>query len=482
MKFWRLSVLVLALGAGFPPQTHAQETALTAVGGEQFVVLKNGQFVRGLLSIENGDYSVQTPQGSRLIFGKEQVEFVCRSLDQAYWGKLARIRASDVEGQVALFLWCLQNRQFEHAQNQIAILLTTQIKATRLEYMNRQLEIAIQKHGASSSRSADSVEENGLSSGTGDVRKNSAVADAEIQTSKNNVALDSGADYFDQIEPIFSPLPSFSDGLASGFAQSNVDSPENQPELIYKAIRSPIDSEPSEVIQVGYTEPIRDIATGTPGDLSRINAAKPEPPTVAELDALTRSMPRGSLAIYRQQVENVFLRECAACHTSDSEKMPMFHAGLRQPITRRMSQRNLESILRFVDMADPIQSPVLAYALNAHGGAEKPSIEPDSEHQHHLVKWLIMISDRPHDAVSLSEGTPKIAETTESSRIESDVEPVKPPPAGLQPMTRQIPNGLEVPPTIGEIPELDAKPVRFVPRDEFDPEIFNRKYVDRIDE
>ena len=76
----------------------------------QLVVLKNGEIFRGRVSRKSDQVIVETIQGSRIVLSSEQTEFVCNSMDEAYWGKSARTRASDTAGQKALFHWCLKNQ------------------------------------------------------------------------------------------------------------------------------------------------------------------------------------------------------------------------------------------------------------------------------------------------------------------------------------------------------------------------------------
>ena len=86
---------------------------------EQLLVLNNGEILRGQITRSAEQVIVVTNQGSRLVIPADRTAFVCGSLQEAYWGKAARTRASDLDGQKKLFHWCLKNRLLDLAQNQI---------------------------------------------------------------------------------------------------------------------------------------------------------------------------------------------------------------------------------------------------------------------------------------------------------------------------------------------------------------------------
>lgn len=107
------------------------------------LVLKNGQVVIGQISRNADSVFVQTDGGSRVVFPVERIEFVCNSLNEAYWQKNARVKATDLNAHVDLFHWCMKQGLLEEAQNQIDLLVTMDIKAVQLEYLNRQLLVAL---------------------------------------------------------------------------------------------------------------------------------------------------------------------------------------------------------------------------------------------------------------------------------------------------------------------------------------------------
>ena len=138
---WGLLALLICIGG--PSQLLAQANLQDAdvANGEQILVLKNGQMLIGRIEQDAASLIVHVRQGSRLVIAKAKAEFVCNSKSEAFWGKSARIRASDVEQQVNLFRWCLQHELFEHAESQLNILMNSDVSATELASLNRQLTV-----------------------------------------------------------------------------------------------------------------------------------------------------------------------------------------------------------------------------------------------------------------------------------------------------------------------------------------------------
>ena len=157
MRKWLILVVLFASLAGGVPQcavhcfgfqiqtagSHSKKAKSNdSFGSGELLVLKNGQVIRGRIDRNVESVQVQTDTGSRLVIPIEEVDFVAPTLEQAYWQKSARTRATDLTGQIDLFYWCLRNQLLRQAQNQIDLLQETSIKASELEFLHRQLEVA----------------------------------------------------------------------------------------------------------------------------------------------------------------------------------------------------------------------------------------------------------------------------------------------------------------------------------------------------
>jgi hypothetical protein len=140
-------------------------------------------------------------------------------------------------------------------------------------------------------------------------------------------------------------------------------------------------------------------------------------------------------------------------------------------VWRRLSLRNLHTVLLHVDRDDPDSSPLLVKSREPHADLEvAPLGGEESLHYQQLLIWVRGISGRPvpsvtGDLASSESGedgsagdsvtsTPRVARATFEQPVESDGERPSPTPTDAH----------------GETAPYQA-------RDPFDPEVFNRRYL-----
>lgn len=477
----------------------------------QLVVLKNGETFRGRVSRKAEQVIVETVQGSRIVLTDAQTDFICNSFEEAYWGKSARTRATDLDGQKRLFHWCLRNDLLEQAQNQIDILIESEIKASDLEYLDRQLNVAILQKQNRDSRIAkshlphnDSVAVHTQPASTDLPSKPFVLKPIQVEPSLGQANLDRQT-----IDTsVFRPLPSI-----HGDVLPEERLAENSNQWRPKQIQSNQPQSPNgwdgqpTIRQVGFTEPIdadtarpdrQLIPGGRPNDMSQPQVQDDRVMTpVHELEREMRSMPRGTVGKYRQFVERTLIVGCSAsnCHASDSRVMPLLHRGISKTIPLRQSQRNLHNVLKYIDREDPFASPLWIAATQPHAGNEEPMVKDQTAAYQQLTEWLVSISEDPGAAMESYQRS--ITPLTENENPSDAIEPIKPARAMEHPFDQSatpLPKGqtlpetgaeppiespVALPSTIGEIPELDSKTSGFTPVDPFDPEIFNRKFGDK---
>ena len=466
--------------------SHAQNTDGKLSPNEQLVVLKNGEILKGQVARNGQQVTVVTDQGSRLVLTSKQTDFVCNSFEDAYWKKSSRVRATDVEGQQRLFFWCLRNQLLDLAQNQIDVLVQSEIKATQLEYLDRQLNAAILQQTKVRQRLAREQKVANVKIATDKfVAQSTRFPDTSMTPASINLNTSIGKAKIDSNlvdTTAFRPLPSMPnspDQIETKFDTIAYHLPVTIPESVQDSVR-----------QVGFEE---EMGNGTFRLDHRTQSLSPPSMSPAkshvvvddrdvipnsQLDRETRSMPTGSLGHYRRHVERVLTNRCGKCHDSTSRAMPLIQVGIMQSIPRRQSQRNLHNILRYVDHKSPFDSPLLIAASTPHAGAEKPILKAGTEHLKNLRQWLVMLSENSSanaKGAVASNIQSNLSHSTneESPRPLNGVVPIKPEPVGLAPLGERSD---KFPVTIGEIPKLNNQKDEFTPMDAFDPEIFNRKY------
>lgn len=404
-----------------PPILNAQEKSASE---QQFVLLTNGQVISGFVSRESGNVIVQVPNGSRLLIQQTNVDTVCDNLVDAYWQKAARTKATDLDGQSKLFHWCIGNGLLDQAQNQIDIISLMKIDASELEYLHRQLTVAFDSRSKRIAKMTELAKEfSNLPSPSEDTTKTSVTTPVA-----------SGGDF----EPRSQEFAS-RDTQSTRIPQFKIGEMRQLPSLnssIKGGASSPIEpsvvsNNASEIKLVGYAQPVKE-AEAQGVDIEDPDAKKPKLASVEELDALVKSLPKPAVAMFKRKIEPLLVRSCylAGCHRNSAKEMPLTRLAKGQLIPRRLSQRNLDSIMKYTDPNHPLESRLLAAAMKAHGGLEEPIIEQGTVQFNNLANWLIAISNQPnakHEMPARDEMTrslPPIASSDEEQEeFDSVIEP-----------------------------------------------------------
>jgi hypothetical protein len=172
-------------------------------------------------------------------------------------------------------------------------------------------------------------------------------------------------------------------------------------------------------------------------------------------------LPGHTVDSFTATVQPLLLNRCASggCHnmrgTSDFILMRPF---VGQAMTRRMTERNLQATLAYVNRTQPLESPLLAKAVVPHGGAESAAIDEREQKQHELLTdWVRSLASR-HSPVAPSTVAPANELLYQSGQVPSEEATV---PA---PGTPNVRHSKEIAEPIG---------------DPFDPAVFNQRYHGR---
>jgi hypothetical protein len=211
-----------------------------------------------------------------------------------------------------------------------------------------------------------------------------------------------------------------------------------------------------------------------------------------KLDRLVQGMPEKSVETFTQRVQPALMNTCAtpACHgpASDS-KLQLLRAGGGRPASRRLTQRNLQALLPWIDQRDPAASELLKYACSMHAAGKAPPMSKESIQYRRLMEWVYQMA-RAEDCLP-----------TAMPVARHPAEPAKAPPATGQEV--QLTSGTE-PARSGKVhregvvhaawpqespaqappqaaPAVKPKPEEQAPasNDPFDPEVFNRRFHKR---
>ncbi len=200
-----------------------------------------------------------------------------------------------------------------------------------------------------------------------------------------------------------------------------------------------------------------------------------------------------AVAYFSNRVQPLLLNRCgnSGCHRSSSgSKWQLTHMGSHVRPPARMTKLNLLATISLVNRANYMESDLVKYATNPHGGkAEAPLKRGDDAAVESLIEWIKEVSRQMigEDATSLTELPGDSGNTTPTFSAKSR-------PDSSQPMPNQVRQATYLE---GEEPfasntiavnplsfDSDSKVDRNRPtrlptvENPFDPAIFNRYYRD----
>jgi hypothetical protein len=236
------------------------------------------------------------------------------------------------------------------------------------------------------------------------------------------------------------------------------------------------------------------------------------PPSGAKVNEIAgRDLSPSSMADFTQHIQPLLLNNCtgSGCHSAQSSTaMRLERLPINRFTGRKSTQRNLQSVLLQIDRSNPLASRLLTAPLEPHGGAKQPIFSDRQQVQYaQLVRWAYRVSGSTPPAVepTLEERTAPLAEhgPQAAPALSAVGRPVEGQPVGAeQPSVVNVApgndpamvraqaaaladNGLAgakssatvgapAGRTSGSLPASE-----YMPKDPFDPEIFNRLYHGR---
>ena len=195
-----------------------------------------------------------------------------------------------------------------------------------------------------------------------------------------------------------------------------------------------------------------------------------------KLEAAVIDLPPGAVEKFTRKVQPLLVNSCttSGCHHPGGEQsFRLDRAVLHGLSNRRITLRNLVATLELVNYDSPQRSDLLSIPRRAHGGMKRPVFGPRQESQlTQLVDWIGMVTETGVHAEPIAAvAAPKVAPIETAAPWNSAGQPprfvdrhVIPANAEeMESLLRKQPNRFGA----------DLKP--WAQKDEFDPEIFNRR-------
>ncbi len=207
-----------------------------------------------------------------------------------------------------------------------------------------------------------------------------------------------------------------------------------------------------------------------------------------QLDRLVHAMPEKSVEAFTQRVQPTLMNTCAtaACHGPQSDsKLQLLRVMGGRPAGRRLTQRNLQALMPWIDQQQPAASPLLKYATTNHAGGKAAPLAPESVQYRRLLEWVYQMARAEDQLPSIQ--TPKHLAGPGKKPIDqkavltSGIEPV--PTSKVHHSNEVVRAGgpaAETPPPdarAAEVPAGKAEAREATGSDPFDPEVFNRRFL-----
>jgi hypothetical protein len=220
----------------------------------------------------------------------------------------------------------------------------------------------------------------------------------------------------------------------------------------------------------------------------KVKTVEPRDIQLVSTETNVGELPQGAVELFTRRVQPVLVNNCttAGCHEAGGQqKFQLDRALLHGLANRRATMRNLTATLALVDHDQPQLSPLITVPRQTHGGMDRPVFGPRHEAAlRHLVDWVVVVTKYSPTP------TAKHSANGVQTAAAEEIVPETPASQDLRPAQTLNSSGEEqLIPLDSEVAEFGPTPIhqqriqygaqlkRWEPRDEFDPEIFNRKYA-----
>ena len=210
---------------------------------------------------------------------------------------------------------------------------------------------------------------------------------------------------------------------------------------------------------------------------------------VKQLEEKLAELPKGSMERFSVTIQPMLINRCGAngCHgPAAKSNFHLLRPAAGQMMSKRFTQRNLFTVLQYMDKDNPEESRLVTMPQERHGSTLAPVFDKRSQHQlDDLIAWGKLLVPKPQQvalpatigpAQTLltqqgAAGEAAIADKT-GGKVPPNIAPMN---AGEKPNSAnpKAPRG----PSVKDLKNESSPRDKTAPRDPFDPEIFNRKYL-----
>lgn len=208
-----------------------------------------------------------------------------------------------------------------------------------------------------------------------------------------------------------------------------------------------------------------------------------------QLDETLGDLPKGTMERFSIVIQPMLINRCGSngCHgPAAKSEFHLLRPSTGQLMSKRFTQRNLFTVLQFVDKEKPDESRLLTLPQERHGGTSAPVFDKRTQHQFDdLTAWVKQISAKPQQVslpTTIGPSQPILTQTgadAEKTATKVATDTVGRVPPNIAPMNAgdSPKSSAPRPPSVNDLKNGGAKREAAGPRDPFDPDIFNGKYL-----
>jgi hypothetical protein len=235
-----------------------------------------------------------------------------------------------------------------------------------------------------------------------------------------------------------------------------------------------------------------ELAVNAPASVAQQATATAATVGIQQLEKTLNELPAGSVEKFAAVVQPILLNRCGAgqCHGPGTKaEYRLLKPPVGQLVSRRFTQRNLYATLAWLDRSDPAASKLLTLTQRRHGTALTPVFDKHSAKQFaELEAWAKLTTaavqrppsapptiPRGQTAISQSLATPAGSSEAEPSGSQATDDSQRPQAPAISSDSIEVRRpSLEA--TSAPTDQGAAASERFVPRDRYDADLFNRRF------
>ncbi|MCE9526112.1 MAG: hypothetical protein K8R36_08665 [Planctomycetales bacterium] len=208
-----------------------------------------------------------------------------------------------------------------------------------------------------------------------------------------------------------------------------------------------------------------------------------------QLDDTLAELPKGSMERFSVVIQPMLINRCGAngCHGPAAKSdFHLLRPSTGQMMSKRFTQRNLFTVLQYMNKEKPEESRLLTLPQERHGGTAAPVFDKRSQHQlDDLLAWARQLAPKPPQVtLPTTIGQSPTVLTQSGTTGDNSTTKVAADTTGRIPPNIAPMNGGEIDkprapraPSVNDLKNDASKRDGSSPKDPFDPEIFNRKFL-----